>query len=726
MGLIVLLCAIVGKGSLLLMTNAVGHVETNAQNPYKERWVWMLIVTICSPYLFSFFDSIFKSLFGNKPWPTLKILVLVLLVETAHSFGISIFVFRVLPKLDLARAILMMNAVCTVPGILKFFLSKTHVSTAKRLIIFIMDLCAVLMQCTVFGIVFASKYMFKSSSRPSGGTSTSLDAPSISIDAGGADTDHLTTESLFESDSSRLRRHIGAFIVNQTTSILSKRSAGEFDDLFEMTPSGAPGIPAGKANSSVNVMFEDILSSFQIEWELPIALMLVSLVWWENFVDRDIKCGSFKLVNMKLLKENILATRCKTNFISSLWKIAVTILFAYLFHPGIFNTSKIFRLADEPVENRFKNYGADLGVWGLNPSMMNMGQMNLPPPPPLPLSKRSLEDALGLDPNGTTRRAKRAAFTAPQMFIPSFSTPPNIFNVKRPNFAGVADFGGDLPPPPEIDPPNEPTYKDFWITYLIPMLLQVFCSGLCYYTGRLACKLCMQRLGFALPLTLVTPVTLSVGLILCKWFPESAVFQPDFVYWTCHEGYQTGSFKWQVICGLGLWWLSQLWIGGHVWFGKGQRLAFTERLFVLPGYCGVLTEQSLMMNRRRYDRPESYSVLENSGNKTANEETDSNASIESDDSKLKKDVNIVIYSCATMWHETETEMLQLLKSIMRLDIDQSARRKAQEYFGIKDPDFYEYEGHIFFDDAMEEDENGEMVPNRFVEILVSVMDQAAT
>ncbi len=143
----------------------------------------------------------------------------------------------------------------------------------------------------------------------------------------------------------------------------------------------------------------------------------------------------------------------------------------------------------------------------------------------------------------------------------------------------------------------------------------------------------------------------------------------------------------------------------------------------MPGYCGILTEQSLMMNRRRFEKTESYAVLDN------NDDTASNASMNSDaslESKLKKEVNIVIYSCATMWHETETEMLQLLKSIMRLDIDQSARRKAQEYFGIKDPDYYEYEGHIFFDDAMEENENGEMEPNKFVQILVSVMDQAAT
>lgn len=591
----------------------------------------------------------------------------------------------------------MMNAVCTVPGLLKLLLSKNHVNAARRLIIFVMDFFAVLMQCTVFGIVLASKYVFKSPSSTSTSQSDSSNSNPNSFDAGGAfETDLPTTENVFDSidsDVNRFKRQLTMFVINHTASYLNvyKRSSGDFDDLFDNPAVGAapPAIPTSvdQSNSkSNNQMFEDILSSFQIEWELPIALMLVSLVWWENFVDRDIKCGSYKLVNMKLLKENLMATRCKTNFISSLWKIIVTLLFAYMFHPGIFNLSKVFRTPDDPADNRFK-YGGDFGMWGMNGmgagNMMNQmpngfGPMPPPPPPPLSLRKRSIYDAFNStnSPYSFTLSANSSifnhdqqnaysilsnysnmeilqAFTARQVFIPSMSTPSDIFN-KQPCGEGSEE------------PVHDPTYKDRWITYLVPMILQVLSSALCYYTGRLACKLCMQRLGFALPLTLVTPVTLSVALIICKWFPESAVFQPDFVYWTCHEGYQTGSFKWQVICGLGLWWLSQLWIGGHVWFGKGQRLAFTERLFVLPGYCGILTEQSLMMNRRRYERADAYTVLDNKTAQSEEPQVSPNESIDSDmESKLKKDVNIVIYSCATMWHETETEMLQLLKSIMR-------------------------------------------------------------
>jgi chitin synthase len=51
-----------------------------------------------------------------------------------------------------------------------------------------------------------------------------------------------------------------------------------------------------------------------------------------------------------------------------------------------------------------------------------------------------------------------------------------------------------------------------------------------------------------------------------------------------------------------------------------------------------------------------------------------------------------VFVCATMWHEEKDEMKQMLKSLFRMDSDQAARRLAQKYLGVVDPDYYELEG----------------------------------
>jgi len=51
-----------------------------------------------------------------------------------------------------------------------------------------------------------------------------------------------------------------------------------------------------------------------------------------------------------------------------------------------------------------------------------------------------------------------------------------------------------------------------------------------------------------------------------------------------------------------------------------------------------------------------------------------------------------VYACATMWHETPNEMKTMLNSIFRMDEDQAARRNAQKYLEVVDPDYYEFEG----------------------------------
>nr|XP_022916186.1 uncharacterized protein LOC111426064 [Onthophagus taurus] len=265
-------------------------------------------------------------------------------------------------------------------------------------------------------------------------------------------------------------------------------------------------------------------------------------------------------------------------------------------------------------------------------------------------------------------------------------------------------------------------------------LIFIGSTYICYVFGKFACKTYIQGFGLAFPINLAVPVTITGLITICGlYISDDCAFSnsiPPYLFFNLPPLYNLGDFLANEFSWIWILWLfSQVWITAHLWTPKAERLAKTERLFVRPMYEPFLIDQDVAMNRRRLDELPREAF-------TPGEVLD--AQILEYLSKSKDPSNIVpileedsitrIYGCGTMWHETKEEMITFLKSIIRMDEDQCARRIVKNYLQIEMPDYYEFETHIFFDDAFVRKSQDDTDPklNRFVKDLIEAVDEATS
>ena len=108
------------------------------------------------------------------------------------------------------------------------------------------------------------------------------------------------------------------------------------------------------------------------------------------------------------------------------------------------------------------------------------------------------------------------------------------------------------------------------------LLLHVFASFFGYHFGWLACSLCLQRVGYALPLTLATPIAILMIHV-------TGICETDTIPLPCSSDDEI----YILAAGALLWAAQVISITYYVWKGEGMIMAKAQDLFWIPDYNGL-------------------------------------------------------------------------------------------------------------------------------------------
>ena len=111
-------------------------------------------------------------------------------------------------------------------------------------------------------------------------------------------------------------------------------------------------------------------------------------------------------------------------------------------------------------------------------------------------------------------------------------------------------------------------------------LINILVGFVVYSCARSAAKIQMQKISYAVPLMLNTPLTFGLLIGLCEiWHNNSCAFArgiPGYISFNCYSKIGevfSSNHLWIFV----FWWASQLWITRHIWYPFAGRLSATDK-----------------------------------------------------------------------------------------------------------------------------------------------------
>ena len=289
-------------------------------------------------------------------------------------------------------------------------------------------------------------------------------------------------------------------------------------------------------------------------YELPIALFLLSLSYWENYAEGDFEVLG-KVISFKSWKKHLHHSRERLYMFASVWKVVWTIAFAVILQSG-FNFNLTFT----------------------SPTVAQQTQTTMTPltsPPPTTVAMTTLIDNQTSGLQKLVRRDLNHASSLDSVNIPTEMSlfQSQVLNESVPNSSDEQDpirlpltsnSNGD-DGIINLSFETKRHFEQYGLLYL-----QIISSCVLTYFGSTACKMCMQMFGFSLPVTLATPLSIAIVVLQCTY-----EFLPTGVFvWI---GVERGNGWLLHVSWLGILWLSEVFIVSHIWFPSNGRMENTDR-----------------------------------------------------------------------------------------------------------------------------------------------------